>query len=111
MQIAPYIVAKNAGQACKQDKNAVYESSLLAAHAKRVHGKGHDIFKDGNYRGKAGKGHKQEKQGAPDPSARHIDKYIGQSDKNKLRARTCFHSVAEAGRKNDKTCHNGNERI
>ncbi len=111
VQVAPDVVAEDTWHAGDQDDHAVDQGSFPAGPAKHIHTEGHDIFKDGDDCGEAGKGHEQEEQGSPDPAAVHMDKHVWQGDEDQFWTGANFDAVAEAGWENDQTGHDRYEGI
>ena len=111
MQIAPDIIAEYARQAQQRKKNEVYCNRLLAAQAEGIHAYGNDILENRKHSGKACKDHEQEEQRAPEAAAGHVDKHLRQSNKYQRRSLLGRHAEREAGREDDRSCHERNEGI
>ena len=111
LQVAPDIKAENAGHTEQQNGDTADDRSLFAADAEGIHCKSQQIFKHRQYGGKAGKGHKQEEQGAPQTTALHVDKNAGEGLKDEGGAGIGLDAVGEARRKDDDTGHDRHKGI
>src|SRR5699024_10253063 len=107
----PLVIPQHAGQAGHQDEQAADHGSLLAGPAKAVDAAGHDVIKNRQDGGEAGKGHEQEEQRTPDPTAYHVDKDTGQGHKNQRGTGVGLHTESEAGRENDQAGHQSHKRV
>ena len=102
LDAAPHVVAQRAGQAQHDQCRCAHQASPAAVPAEIFPRTGDDVLKHRNDRGKAGERHEQEEQRAPQASARHVCKDVGQRDENQARSRVGRDAEGEAGREDDK---------
>ena len=102
LDAAPHVVAQRAGQAQHDQRRRAHQASPAAVPAEVFPRTGDDILKHRNDRGEAGERHEQEEQRAPQASARHVCKDVGQRDENQARSRVGRDAEGEAGREDDK---------
>ena len=108
---APHIVPQDTGETEEQDGDAVDHRRLFPGPAQGVHAGGHDVFEHGDDGGKAGKGHEQEEQTAPQPPAGHVDKDVGQGLENQAGPGVDLHPIAEAGGEDDEPGGDGHKGV
>ena len=102
LDAAPHVVAQRAGQTQHDQRRRAHQASPAAVPAEIFPRTGDDVLKHRNDRGEAGERHEQEEQRAPQASARHVCKDVGQRDENQARSRVGRDAEREAGREDDK---------
>lgn len=111
LHAAEQVEAQQAGEAGNQNDEEVDDDRFFPIPAEIVHAAAENIFKHGDDSGEAGEGHKQEEQRAPQPSAGHGDKEVGQREEDQVGAGVRLDAEAEAGREDDQARTDGHEGV
>ena len=105
------IKAENTRKRKQDDCEYITNDGLLSGKAPQINGKGNNIFKYRDHCRKCGKGKEQEEQCAPDPSTGHLIKNVRERNEDQGWPCIRFDTEGEAGRNDDKTCHQCNKGI
>ena len=95
------IVSQDAGNGEKEYYDKIHQHRFLSCPAEIIHGAGNEVLKYCRHRREAGKGHEDEKEGAPEPACGHVGKDFRQGNENQGGALVRMHIIGKAGREND----------
>ena len=108
---APEIVSERTGNTCRQQDNKADHRRFHSAPPEVVHTGGDDVFKYRDNGRQAREGHEDEEQRTPQPTERHVDKYLRQGDEDQRGSRRRLYIIREAGGENDQTRYDRDKGI